>query len=115
MSEASIGGSPYKVPAVRRSVPSFNRDRIVIGGSGPAPVKRVWKDTLVTKVDVGDTVAEFGIVAEIAEMLHIPDGFKIEHVEDRELVCWRVRLYNVVGDVKDYPGHTRVMAFTGSA
>lgn len=107
MALEGITGSPYKHPEVRRKIPkAYARPSISVGGSGPVYVKRSWKDTPVTQVVEHDTVAEFGIVAEVSEV-----------VQERgdmtgQLIQWVVQLHNVMGEHRDYPGQTRVFAFT---
>lgn len=107
MANEGITGTPYKTPQVRRKIPTaYARPSITLGGSsGPAFVKRSWKDIPVTDVAEHDTVAEFGIVVAVLEVAHVVlDGLS-DYV-------WQVRLHNVMGDWKDYPGDTRVFAFT---
>lgn len=101
-----ITGSPYKTPSVRRKIPkNYARPSITVGGgSGPAFVKRSWQDVAVTDVKEYDTVAEFGIVVEVTEYMR-------DSGDTAEDYSWVVRLHNVLGETKDYPGHTRVFAF----
>lgn len=105
MDVQGVTGSPYKHPITRRKLPApFTRP--TISTSGGTPVKRFWKEVSILKVDKGDTVADFGVVQDRVEFINMP----MDAAQDaRE---WRIRLYNVVGDYKDYPGHQRVYAFT---
>lgn len=94
--ENGIGGTPYKHPEVRKKIPQpFRRPSINAGGQS---VKRAWRDTVVHRIVPGDTVAEFGIVAEAAETL-------VDHF-------WTIRLTNVLGQTRDFNGHARVFAFS---
>lgn len=104
-----VTGKPYSVPKTRRALPQpFARQRIDVGGGSRVP--RSWQDRSVLDVKQGDTVAEFGTVAERVEFVNIPDreGFS---APAPEAPVWRVRLYNIMGDYRDYPGEQRVFAF----
>lgn len=104
-----VAGAPYKTPQVRKKLPApFARPRIDLDGG--RHVKRSWQDLSVLLVKKGDTVAGFGTVAERVEFVNIPDreGFSAPRPDNP---VWRVRLYNVVGDWKDYPGEQRVFVF----
>lgn len=107
-----ITGSPYKTPNVRKTIPkAYSRPSVSVGGgTGPRFVKRSWRDVKVTEVKEYDTVAEFGIVAEVEEVINIPQTIDLRDIPDRPF--WTVRLHNVMGETKDYPGHDRVFAFT---
>lgn len=97
-----VTGKPYSTPHIRKKLPApFTRSRIDLDGGRRA--KRDWKDISVLLVQKGDTVSNFGTVAERVEFVNIP--------EDGLAADWRVRLYNVLGDWKDYPGEQRVYAF----
>lgn len=99
-----VTGKPYSTPQVRKKLPApFNRNRIDLDGG--RRVQRSWQDLSVLKVKPGDTVAGFGTVSEVVEFINIPES----HSPDAS--SWRVRLYNVMGDWKDYPGEQRVFAF----
>ena len=99
-----VTGKPYKHPEVRRKLPTpFTRGRIDLDGGTRA--KRSWKDTPVAKVVAGDMVADFGLVEATSEFIRVPEGHP-------EPAVWRVRLYNVAGDYKDFPGEQRVYAFS---
>lgn len=104
MNMQGVTGSPYSHPVTRRKLPApFSRPSINAGG---APVKRFWKEVSVLAVKKGDTVAGFGVVEDVVEFINMP----MEETQDmRE---WRIRVYNVVGEYRDFPGHERVHAFT---
>lgn len=94
-----VTGAPYKHPITRRSKPApFARP--TINSTGGKPVKRYWKDTPVNDLKQGDTVADFGQVESVVPFI-VQDPYE-----------WKIRLYNVVGDYKDFPGSQRVYAFT---
>jgi hypothetical protein len=98
-----VTGTPYKHPEVRKKMPApFNRPRVDLDGG--RRVKRSWQDMSVLKVKQGDTVAGFGTVEAISEFIQIAD-----HSNNASI--WQVRLYNVLGDFKDYRGEHRVFAF----
>lgn len=98
-----VTGSPYRHPVTRRKIPApFTRP--TINSTGGKPVKRYWKDTKVTDLKRGDTVANFGLVESVVEF--------INDRPDDPAFQWRIRLYNVVGDYRDFPGSQRVYAFT---
>jgi hypothetical protein len=103
-----VTGAPYATPSVRKKLPQpFQRPSI--HASGP-PEKRSWKDTRVTEVQARDTVAEFGIVAAVQEFL---DATQVDPESgEAQTGWWRVRMHNVMGEIRDYPGHDRVYAFT---
>lgn len=99
-----VTGAPYKTPNVRKKLPApFLRDRIDLDGG--RRVKRSWKDLSVLKVKRGDLVADFGRIEAVGEFIEHPDGHASPTI-------WRVRLYNVVGEYRDFPGEQRVFAFT---
>lgn len=101
-----VTGSPYKTPQVRRKLPDpFTRQRIDLDGG--RRVKRTWQEVSVTVLKQGDTVAGFGTVDAVSEFIRAPQDGSL----DDELVVWRVRLYNVMGDYQDFPGEQRVFAF----
>lgn len=99
-----VTGAPYKTPSVRRKLPApFTRSRIDLDGG--RRIKRSWKDVSVLKIKRGDIVAEFGRVEAQSEF--------ITHIDDMPApIRWRVRLYNVMGEYRDFPGEQRVFAFT---
>lgn len=114
MAIEGIVGAPYKTPQVRRKVPVFSRPSITVGG-GAGAVKRTWRDIPVFEVKVGDNVAGFGIVAEKNENINVnPKQFLTAFVESEEALMkvWTVKLINVMGDSREYPGEDRVFAFT---
>lgn len=114
MAIEGIVGSPYKTPQVRRKVPVFSRPSITVGG-GAGAVKRVWKDVPVVEVNVGDNVAEFGIVAEKVETVNVNEKLFLRNFVDSDTSLakvWTVKLINVMGDSREYPGEDRVFAFT---
>lgn len=99
----TVGGAPYKTPNVRRKLPApFSRARIDLDGG--SRVHRDWKDTPVIDIKRGDTVAGFGTVDKVGEVI------QIDNADGR--YPWLVRLHNVMGDHRDYPGEQRVFAFT---
>ncbi len=66
MELTGVTGAPYKHPKVQRKLPApFQRPSINAGG---APVKRVWQQVKVLDLTEGDTVAGFGVIAEISEI-----------------------------------------------
>jgi hypothetical protein len=104
-----VTGKPYKHPEVRRTIPTFNRPSVNLGGGKPA--KRSWKDTSVLKLTVGDTVAQFGTIAEVKEIVSIPGRESLSAPEPSP-PTWTIQLFNVMGAQRVYPGHERVYAFT---
>lgn len=104
-----IGGAPYQTPQVRRKLPApFSRPRIDLDGG--RRVKRAWQDTSVTDIKAGDTVAGFGTVASVREYV------SVDHCgQDNPAVqvpTWQIRLFNVFGEARTYPGEQRVFAFS---
>lgn len=98
-----ITGAPYKHPQIRRKMPApFVRPSISLDGH--YRVKRVWQDTAVCDLVEGDTVAGFGTVEAKAEFIQVSAD-----------EVWRIRLYNVMGEWKDFPGYDRVFAFSKEA
>jgi hypothetical protein len=110
-----ITGKPYATPQVRRKLPApFTRPLIDL--TGGRAVKREWKDLSVVKIERGDVVAGFGTVAGKAEFINVDNTEWETDPEDREDVLvdrpvWLVRLFNVMGDYKDFPGEQRVFVF----
>lgn len=100
-----IAGAPYQTPQVRKKIPApHSRERIDLDGG--TSVKREWQDVNIFAVAVGDVVAGFGRVSrEPQETVNIASG------DDPFESRWTVRLTNVLGEVRDYPGHERVFAF----
>lgn len=99
-----VTGAPYKTPSVRKKLPApFTRSAIDLDGG--RRVKRSWKDTSVLKVKKDDIVADFGKVLAAHEFIQHPDGHQAPTI-------WRVRLHNVMGEYRDFPGEQRVYAFT---
>lgn len=98
-----VTGAPYKHPQVRRTVPTFARQRIDLD-SGGRRVKRVWQDISVLAIAAGDVIAGFGRVENFVEYLPQVDG--------QTSTQWRVRLYNVDGVWKDFGAEQRVFAFS---
>lgn len=98
-----VTGKPYNTPQVRKKLPApFTRERVDLDGG--RRVKRQWQDVSVLKVAKDDTVAGFGTVDAISEFVQIADDSNTASI-------WRVRLFNVMGDYKDYRGEDRVFAF----
>jgi hypothetical protein len=110
-----VTGKPYSHPNVRRKMPApFTRPLIDLDGG--SRVKREWKDLSVTKIEKGDTVAGFGLVAGKAEFIDVNNMEWETDEEDREDVLvdrpvWRIRLFNIMGDYQDFPGEQRVFVF----
>lgn len=116
-----VTGKPYDTPQVRKKMPDpFQRPRINLDG-GARQIKRSWKDTSVLDVRQGDTVAQFGTVVETKQTINLPLAGAVDLSQEPVLesdtieLTWRVRLYNVMGDYKDFPGEQRVFAFTADA
>lgn len=103
-----VTGKPYKHPQVRRTVPTFTRASISVGA-----VRRSWKDTPVAELAVGDTVAQFGTLAEVSQFVR-HDSVREDGGQDVlvERPSWRVKVHNVMGETREYPGEQRVFAFT---
>lgn len=97
-----VTGKPYKHPEVRRTVPTFSRQRIDLDGG--RQVKRVWQDTSVLAITAGDVIAGFGRVKTFVEYLPEVNGLTSTK--------WLVRIYNVEGAWKDFGGEQRVFAFS---
>lgn len=98
-----VTGAPYKHPIVRRKIPApFSRPSI--NATGGKPVKRSWKDTSIVDLKPGDTVADFGTVESSVEFINTDSDMP-----------WRVRVYNVMGDYRDFVGNDRVFSFSGTA
>lgn len=103
-----VTGKPYDTPGVRRKLPDpHQRPRIDLDGG--RRVKRSWKDTSVLDVQAFDTVAGFGIVAEI----DVKFRALVDDPEQESL--WLARLTNVLGEIRDYGGEQRVYAFSKDA
>jgi hypothetical protein len=97
-----VTGAPYKHPTVRRAIPApFARPSI--NATGGKKIKRTWKDTAVIDLEQGDTVAGFGTVES-----------SVEFINTESDVPWRVRIYNVMGDYRDFVGNDRVFSFSGA-
>lgn len=95
-----VTGAPYKHPEVRRKMPApHSRERIDLGGG--IAVKRAWKQTAVTDIRSGDTVADFGRVHIFQTYLDPNDDY-----------AWLVKLTNVFGVIREFPGYTSVLAYT---
>lgn len=109
MELTGVVGAPPSHPRVQRKLPSpFTRHRIDLDGG--RQVKRAWQHISVLEVKKGDTVAGFGTVEVVAEFVRNTD--ENGKADQSGPVNWRIRLYNVMGDYRDYPGHERVFAFT---
>jgi hypothetical protein len=103
--EGVVVNNPRSVPGVRKKIPvPFARQRIDLDGG--RRVKRCWQDKAIHEVVKGDTVAQFGTVAQVAEFIRTPELGQREGD-----VTWRIRLYNVMGDYEDFPGEHRVFVF----
>lgn len=98
-----------KHPEVRTKIPSpFQRSRVDLDGTGR--VKRDWQMRLVSRVAVGDTVAQFGTVAEVAET--VTDVIRREGLTvPRVVPTWTVVLTNVLGQQRSFPGNESVHVF----
>jgi hypothetical protein len=116
-----VTGSPYKHPEVRRKMPApFTRSRVDLDGGRRA--KREWQDVNISDIKAGDTVAGFGTVDAVSEFVNVETEYYEEpgcgcchggediHLE-RERPVWRIRLFNVMGEYRDFPGEQRVFAF----
>jgi hypothetical protein len=97
-----ITGAPYKHPQVRRTTPVFQRQRIDLDGG--RRVRRTWQDTAVCDLKKGDTVPGLGTVESTVEFISVERA-------DEGLMPWRIRVYNVFGEYKDFPGEQRLFAF----
>lgn len=95
-----VTGKPYSHPRVRRSVPTFSRPRIDLDSGTGRRIKREWRETAVCDLEQGDTIAGFGTIEEVVEWLRATDE-----------TPWRIRLYNVHGEFRDFPGEQRLFAF----
>lgn len=110
MDITGVTGKPYKHPQVRRTVPIHTRSRIDLDGG--SRVKRSWRDTSVTNIVEGDTVADFGLIESVVEFVNVPDRESFNSEAPAPPPTWRVRFYNVMGDWRDFPGEQRVFAFS---
>ncbi len=98
-----VTGSTYKHPNVRKKLPPpFTRNRIDLDGG--RQVKRSWQDLSVVKVKKDDIVADFGRVEAVSEFIRVHEGIGGDDV-------WRVRLFNVMGEYRDFRGEQRVFVF----
>lgn len=105
-----ITGAPYSTPSVRKKLPApHSRNRIDLDGG--SRVKRSWQDTSVLDLSNGDMVSDFGLVVEDPEeIMQIPTVDQMSgEVPGRPV--WLIRLTNLLGVTRDYPGHERVYAF----
>lgn len=102
-----VTGKPYAHPEVRRALPEpHQRQRIDLDGG--RRVKRRWQDCNIFAVAKGDIVANFGLIAEKPEeIINIPGEGEIGAFHAQ----WSVKLTNVDGVEKIFPGHERVYAF----
>jgi hypothetical protein len=102
--------SQHNVPGVRKKIPTpFSRPRIDLDGG--KRVKREWQDVAAHQLRKGDTIAGFGTVAaDPVEFIRTP---KLGQTEGD--VDWRIRLYNVMGEYRDYHGQHRMFAFAAES
>ena len=93
---------------VQRKLPSpFKRPSITVGGG--VEVKRQWRQVPVRSLNVGDVVADVGMIDNIDEILEIPG--RVWDGESTD-ISWRVKLTNVVGGVHEFGGESVVLAYT---
>ncbi len=104
-----VSGVPAH-PQVRTKLPTpFQRPRIDLDGGTGRQVRREWRTVLANRIGEGDTVAGFGTIYEVTEILNLPG--RGERVPDDP---WTVTLTNMLGERRVLRGSEPVFVFTAA-